>query len=233
MNDIKLIPDEIAFESLSYELISRDEASYLRSILHIIRMIEISYNELCKHLLDTETPQYAELKMVYAWALVDNFDRLKKILNTPRGIRKKEPWLRIFINKLEQKGALKNIRDSFQHIDDNRKKGDQNFSGRRIDRLIDKEMPLIGCLSYWRKLSDWSGSPYFFNPTNMARAKAIKYSSKESEYEKRWFIYEVDYIKLHFLEDQSIDLSELFFSTQSFFENLDQFIRRNYLEKLR
>lgn len=210
--NINLIPPEITFSYLSQKSIPEDEASYFITLTYVIRMAEICYSRLFEILSNREVEIYAAEPFMYAWGLIDHFDRLKKLTNKPVALKKKSPWYQVFYREFNDEN-LKNLRDSIQHIDE------------RIKIIIENRKPLIGVLCYWEKLSEVAHTPRLFH-TSIGKAQ-VKMHHPDPQKGMR---ARIDYINLYFAEEK-VELSNLFYKAQRFVVDLDEYLKKKYQEK--
>ena len=119
--------------------LTEKETIFIETIIHSIRILDISYNRLIEQLLKDGDDLATEFPMIDVWNIIDTSHRLRCILDKTPGIKKKEPWFQLTIRKLRE---TEDIRNFIQHYN------------REIENLISKVKPLLGHLSWNMILGD-------------------------------------------------------------------------------
>ncbi len=115
------------------------KALFYDGIYYSVRITRRTYYDLVERLRTladfkfqdpTDVAQYA---ITEAWALVDSFYRLRKLLEHMPGLKQNSPQIQLFYRRTK---CLKSLRDSIQHLDE------------YIDKYVPYKIPALGRLSW-------------------------------------------------------------------------------------
>ena len=195
-----LIPDNSYLAKLDDQRLSERERFFFEAIAHIFKTIEYTQLELVD-ILRSNPESIAEIAMSRVWSLIDNYQRLNKILAKTPKLKKRKPYFQLFIRKLK---AVEEVRHFHQHIDN------------EIDNLLQNTKPMLGHLS-WVEVTD--------NKT-VKISTLIPGFLKDGMWTDavnpigRELINKIDLIT-YFIGDLSVELSSLAYSSYDFLRALE------------
>ena len=102
------------------------------ALVTVIKMIDISYCRLFA-LLERYKESSQEEVIMQAWLVIGNLNKLRCLLDKVSGIKKNEPWFKLFIKKIEN---VENPRNFIEHYDN------------ELSKLIVEVKPLLGYISW-------------------------------------------------------------------------------------
>jgi hypothetical protein len=134
-----IIKEESILQNLPRQELSEKEIIIVESIVHLITIIDISYNRLFSILLSNQEKLATEMPMIDVWNIIDTSHRLRCLLEIMPGIKRNLPWFQLTLRGLKK---TEDIRHFIQHFN------------REIDDLITNVKPLLGHLSWVEILED-------------------------------------------------------------------------------
>ncbi len=210
MHSNMILPNESILHSLPTNKIGEKELYWFEAIISITRMLEISYSRLFDLIITNEQNIATESLNIESWNIIDNFNRLYCILSRCPRIKKKSPWIKLILNDLKE---VENARHFIQHYD------------REIDNLHAQTLPPLGYLCYAIKIDTKK-----IQTRTVVPGYVRKYSLQTINPVGKDFKMDIDLIT-YFIGNHTIQLSKLLYKTQEFVKELENFIKKEYLEK--
>lgn len=133
-----IVHEKSILNKLPKDKLSEREIILFQSIVHLVTILDISYNRL-KSLLSDGNNLATELPMIDVWNIIDSSHRLRCIIEMTPGIKKSSPWFQLTLRKLQK---TEDIRHFIQHYN------------REIDNLITNVKPLLGYLSWVENIDE-------------------------------------------------------------------------------
>lgn len=97
------------------------KALFHDGVYYSVKMTFKTYNDLVERLHELakfqfqDPTSFAECSITDAWSIIDSLYRLRKLLEGTPDLKQKSPQLQLFYRQTK---TLKNLRDSFQHLDE-------------------------------------------------------------------------------------------------------------------
>lgn len=179
----------------------------LEAIVSLLRMVDISYLRLVE-LLQNSTILVPEKVIMEAWTIVGNLNRFRCILEKVSGVKKNNPWFQLISRQIK---IVEPSRHFIEHYDG------------RLEVLLTEVKPLLGHLS-WLESSD--AKEVVVKLSIPGRVRLFKGLGVVNPAGKK-LIDSIDQITLY-LEDNGLNISELYYRLHNFVKGLEKYIAREY-----
>jgi len=202
-----IIQENSILNSLPTARIDSRELYYFEVTITIIKMLEINYSRIFEMIESKDRKITQEPLIVEVWSIIDNFYRLKIILDKIPGIKKKEPWFQTMLKKLD---SVEKPRHFIEHYD------------HEIENLQSKTLPPFGYLAYAVVVNSKTIQTMIAVPGYVR-----KYHLTAINPAGRMFRQKVDLITF-FIGEDIIKLSELLYTTIDFVKEFEKYIEMKY-----
>ena len=201
-----IIKKESILNQLPKDKLNEREIIFLETIVHSIKVIDISYNRLINQLHDDKDDLATELPMIEVWNIIDSSHRLRCIIEKTPGLKKKLSWFQLTVRKLKETEVLRNF---IQHYN------------QGIDNLIDNVRPLLGHLSWVEKLNSNEAKIGLIVPGNLRKFNGLVMVNPAGKLMRD----NIDLITF-FMSDFELNLSNIYYQLVNFIKELELYIEQ-------
>jgi len=199
-----IIKRDSVLNQLPKEVLTEREIIFLETIIHSIRVIDISYNRLAKQLHENKDDLATELPMIEVWNIIDSSHRLRCIVEKTPGLKKKAIWFQLTVRKLKETEDLRNF---IQHYN------------QEIDNLINNVQPLLGHLSWVEKLNGNEAKIGLIVPGNLRQFEGLELVNPAGKMIRS----NIDLVTFY-MSKFELNLSNIYFQLIDFIKELEIYI---------
>lgn len=179
----------------------------LEAIVSLIKMIDISYLRLVSFLQNL--PNLASEEVILeAWTIVDNLNRLRCVLGKGSGVKKNSPWFQLISRQIK---IVESSRNFIEHYD------------RSLELLLANVKPVLGHLSWIEPEDEKTFLSKVSIPGKMRLFKGLGIVNPAGKKIRD----RIDQITLY-LDDNELNLSDLYYDLRDFAEKLEDFVSEKY-----
>ncbi len=217
MNHFLISKDSILNNLPTKQIKSRD-LTYFDAIIHTIEMVEIMYGRLVDLLARHVKPNnekeshFLEHVMIDTWGIVDCLYRLRQVLSSSSGIRKKTLWFQKFFRQLSM---VEEVRHFLQHYNE------------KIPLIERSNSPIVGHVCWINARSIKNVDVILIQPGRIKTGSLPCINPADKPISSK-----IDHVTF-FLGDLRVDLSDLVNGLKEFVGELETFLNERYGEKTR